>query len=334
MTKLSASAGISSVSATICPRTSVCAGNKQHRIYVCRRRWSRCRANAKIAQLWFSAEHINETESGLKHFGAEAVQGDVIGVGIHVGTMNGAVAQIAEWAKNRESRTVFFCNAHSLAHARMHKEFRTTLDDGDLRLPDGAPVAHVLRQKGFEDQKRVCGPDLMLEYFAHASDRGEAVFLYGSTPATLEKLRARCAEDFPGLQVHAYSPPFRKLSRTEDEEVVRMITESGAKTLWVALGCPKQEHWIIEHRGRIPAVMLGVGAAFAFHAGVMSRAPQWMQQAGLEWLQRLVMDPRRMWKRYLVTNSVFLFYAAMGALKHRKSQRLRSRGLKTKASTK
>lgn len=254
----------------------------------------------------------------MKHLTAEGMQGEVIGIPVHVGNMQSALSQVAAWARKRESRSVYFCNAHSLAHARTHGAFRKVLDTADLRLPDGAPVAYMLRRVGFEDQKRVCGPDLMLEYLALASREGESVFFYGSTPATLEKLVARCAEDYPGLKVHAYSPPYRPLSKEEDEEVIRTIISSGAATVWVALGCPKQEQWIAEHRGRIPAVLLGVGAAFAFHAGVISRAPRWMQKTGLEWLHRLVSDPGRLWRRYLVTNSSFLFFAALSALGRRR----------------
>jgi len=256
----------------------------------------------------------------LKHVAAEGLQGDVIGIPIHVGSMSSALAQIAHWARTRESRSVFFCNAHSLAHARSHRSFKQVLASADLRLPDGAPVAYMLRRVGFEDQTRVCGPDLMLQYFALAEERGESVFLYGSTPPTLERLVARCAADFPRLKVHVYSPPFRTLSSEEDEAVVKMISDSGASTVWVALGCPKQENWIAEHRNRISAVLLGVGAAFAFHAGVISRAPGWMQKTGLEWLHRLATDPARLWKRYLLTNSSFIFYSVLSSLR---GQRLR-----------
>ena len=259
-------------------------------------------------------------EREVKHLHAQGLQGDVIGTGIHVGGMDAALSQISDWAKKRESRSVFFCNAHSVAHARSHRQFRAVLDSADLRLPDGAPVAQMLRLAGFQNQRRVCGPDLMLQYLALAEARCEAVFFYGSTPETLEKLQARCARDFPRLTVHAYSPPFRALSEEEDEPIVRLIAASGAPTVWVALGCPKQEQWIAEHRDRIPAVVLGVGAAFAFHAGVAARAPRWMEQCGLEWLHRLATDPGRMWKRYLVTNSAFLFYAALSVLGRRQAR--------------
>lgn len=253
----------------------------------------------------------------MKHQNTATSQGDVIGIGIHAVSMQAAVAQISEWTNSRESRAVFLCNAHSLAHGRTHRKFRDALESGDLRLPDGAPVAYMLRRAGFKNQSRVCGPDLMLKYFKSAADRGETVFLYGSTPSTLAKLKERCSKEFPGLKVHSYSPPFRALSEDEDEEVVRMITASGAQTVWVALGCPKQEQWIAEHRDRIHSVLLGVGAAFAFHAGDSARAPSWMQQFGLEWLHRLMSDPRRMWKRYLVTNTQFLLFAALSAVRIR-----------------
>lgn len=248
------------------------------------------------------------------------MQAEVIGVPVHVGDMRQAIGQIQSWAKTRESRAVFFCNVHSLTTARLNTDFEATVNSADLRLPDGAPIAYMLRRSGFQDQKRVSGPDLMQNYLAVAEQAGESIFLYGSTPEVLVKLVARVSQEHPRLKIHTYSPPFRQLTSAEDEEIVRMIASSGASTVWVALGCPKQEQWIEEHRGRIPAVMLGVGAAFAFIAGVAPRAPLWMQKAGLEWLHRLFSDPGRLWKRYLATNSAFLAYAAIAALKDRQKR--------------
>lgn len=259
----------------------------------------------------------------MKHLFAEGLQGEVLGIPVHAASMPSALSQVASWAHHSESRAVFFCNAHSLAHARSNGDFRQVLDSADLRLPDGAPVAYMLRRSGFEDQTRVSGPDLMLHYMATAEDRGEPVFLYGSTPSTLDKLLVRLSEDHPRLMVHAYSPPFRELTHEEDEEIVQRIIASGAKTVWVALGCPKQEQWITDHRDRIPAVMLGVGAAFAFHAGVAPRAPEWMQKRGLEWLHRLATDPKRLWKRYLVTNTTFIFYAIVSSISRRSAVQAR-----------
>jgi N-acetylglucosaminyldiphosphoundecaprenol N-acetyl-beta-D-mannosaminyltransferase len=158
----------------------------------------------------------------------------------------------------------------------------------------------------------------MLQYCAHAASIGEAIFLYGSTPATLEALQRRLTERWPTLKIAgAIAPPFRPSTRAEDEQVIRAVNESGARTLWVGLGCPKQEFWTTAHRGAVQAVMIGVGAAFDFHAGTARRAPLWMQEHGLEWLHRFISEPRRLWKRYLVTNTVFVLGAARQLLAKR-----------------
>jgi N-acetylglucosaminyldiphosphoundecaprenol N-acetyl-beta-D-mannosaminyltransferase len=151
----------------------------------------------------------------------------------------------------------------------------------------------------------------MLDYCAAAAARGEPLFLYGSTDATLLKLRDALRARWPTLVIAGhYAPPFRPLSEAETAEVLERIHASGARTVWVGLGCPKQEVWMHAQRGRLRAVMVGVGAAFDFHAGTLPRAPDWMRHAGLEWLHRLASEPRRLWRRYLVTNSRFIAGAA------------------------
>lgn len=226
-------------------------------------------------------------------------------------SMSEALQRVANWAALRSSRVVCFCNVHSVVTCRRDAAFQSALSSADLRLPDGAPVAWMLRRLGKVGQSRVSGPDFMWAYFAQAARRGERVFLYGSTPSTLERLQDAIRRSFPGLVVAgAWSPPFRALSEEEDQAVTRLINESGANSVWVGLGCPTQERWMRAHRGSIHAVMLGVGAAFDFHAGVRPRAPGWMRQAGLEWLHRLASEPRRLWRRYLVTNSLFTALAA------------------------
>lgn len=220
--------------------------------------------------------------------------------------------RIAAWAARRESRVVCICNVHSVVTASDDRAFHAALASADLATPDGAPVAWMLRRLGARGQARVSGPDLMCDYMADAAARNEAVFLYGSSGATLQKLQQRLREDWPGLRIAgAISPPYRTLSAAEDEADVRAINASGAHTVWVSLGCPKQELWMAAHRGRVQAVMLGVGAAFDFHAGTLTRAPAWMRHSGLEWLHRLFSEPRRLWRRYLVTNTLFV----LGALR-------------------
>ncbi len=188
----------------------------------------------------------------------------------------------------------------------------------DMATPDGAPVAWMLRRQGAKAQQRVSGPDLMLDYCAHAATTGEAIFLYGSSPATLALLHKQLHRRWPALRIAgAISPPFREPSATEDDADVQAINASGAATLWVSLGCPKQELWMAAHRGRIHMPMLGVGAAFDFHAGAVARAPAWMRGSGLEWLHRLASEPRRLWRRYLLTNTAFMFRAARQLLASR-----------------
>lgn len=222
-----------------------------------------------------------------------------------------AIARIDGWAARGESRSVFACNVHSVCEAFNDADFEATLDAADLCTPDGAPVAWMLRRLAAPSQPRVCGPDLMWGYFAHAEQQGRSVFLYGSDPQTMAALQTRIAQTFPKLHVAGWHcPPFRELTSAENAEDVETIRRSGAQSVWVSLGCPRQERWIAAHRGVIPAVMIGVGAAFGFHAQTLPRAPAWMQRAGLEWMHRLLKEPRRLWRRYFHTNSLFLLRAA------------------------
>lgn len=221
-----------------------------------------------------------------------------------------ALERIRSWSAAKESRYVCICNSHSVVTATQDPVFRKVVEAADLATPDGAPVAWMLRKLGHHNQERINGPDLMWRYLEAAATRDESIFLYGGTESTLDALKGVLATRFPDLKIAgAYSPPFRALSAEEDEAVVSMINTSGAGTVWVSLGCPKQEKWMLEHRGRISAVMLGVGAAFDYHAGTIKRAPLWMQRNGLEWLHRLSSEPRRLWRRYFVTNTLFVIGA-------------------------
>lgn len=241
---------------------------------------------------------------------------DVIGAKIDVVYWGGAVATLLRWASARESRYVCACNVHSVVTAQRDERLAGAVRGADMVVPDGAPVAWLMRKSGVEAQQRVSGPDLMWRYFAAAAVYGETVFLLGGTQDTLARLKARIEATFPRLRVvGTHSPPFRAMSAEEDAALVRMLNDSGATTIWVALGCPKQEIWMAEHRDRIHSVLVGVGAAFGFHAGTTRRAPAWMQRLSLEWLHRLLSEPRRLWRRYLTTNTLFLFAAARQLLR-------------------
>jgi N-acetylglucosaminyldiphosphoundecaprenol N-acetyl-beta-D-mannosaminyltransferase len=218
-----------------------------------------------------------------------------------------AIGLITQWGASHESRYVCICNVHSVVTTTSDVEFKIAVNNADMATPDGAPIAWALRHLGHHAQERINGPDLMMKYLAEAERLGQVVFFYGSTDTTLARLRVALNGQFPRLRIGGtYSPPFRPLSREEDERIVKMINESGANVVFIGLGCPKQEKWMAEHRGRINAVMVGVGAAFDYHAGVIKRAPLWWQRNGLEWLYRLGSEPRRLFKRYMVTNTLFV----------------------------
>lgn len=218
-----------------------------------------------------------------------------------------ALARIHAWAARRESRYVCITNVHSVVTAGQDAAFGQVIEQADMATPDGAPLAWMLRRLGHAGQQRINGPDLMWRYCQQAAARDESIFLYGASEHTLQLLQDRLCQQFPGLRIAgAISPPFRPLSAAEEEAFVAAINASGAGTVWVSLGCPKQEKWMAAQRGRIQAVMIGVGAAFDFHAGTVTRAPAWMREHGLEWLHRLASEPRRLWRRYLVTNSLFI----------------------------
>jgi N-acetylglucosaminyldiphosphoundecaprenol N-acetyl-beta-D-mannosaminyltransferase len=234
----------------------------------------------------------------------------ILGCFINAGSWDHTINRIHGWSAAHESRYVCICNVHSLVTARHDSVFHNALINADMATPDGMPVTWMLRQMGFPNQQRINGPDLMWRYCELAERMNESIFLYGSTQKTLDNLQRRLSISFPKLVIAgSYSPPFRTLSHEEDAEITNRINNSGANTVFVSLGCPKQELWMQAHRGKINAVMVGVGAAFDYHAGTIKRAPLWMQHHGLEWLHRLYSEPRRLWKRYMVTNSIFIVVA-------------------------
>jgi N-acetylglucosaminyldiphosphoundecaprenol N-acetyl-beta-D-mannosaminyltransferase len=240
----------------------------------------------------------------------------ILGARIDATSYAAATEQILAWAAAGESRVVCAANVHTVMEAQDTPAFRRLINGADLNTPDGVPLVWALRALGVKHQTRVYGPDLTLAVCAAAAEHGTPVGFFGGTPAVLEKLLENFRQQFPKLRmVYTWSPPFRALTPAEDETAVAAITASGARILLVGLGCPKQERWMMEHRGRVPAVMLGVGAAFDFHAGNVRQAPRWMMRLGLEWLFRLVMEPRRLWRRYLKHNPRFVWLFARQLLR-------------------
>lgn len=234
----------------------------------------------------------------------------VLGVPIDAVSFVAAQDRIMAWGHAHDSRYVVLANVHVVVTASREAAFGAAVAAADLATPDGAPVAWMLGKLSGVAQERVSGPDLTWVLLGRCEAEVLPVYFFGSSQATLAALAAKLNAAFPKLIVGGFeSPPFRPLTRQEDAESVARINTSGAGLVFVGLGCPKQEFWMQAHRGQINAVMLGVGAAFDFHAGTVSRAPAWMREHGLEWLHRLASEPRRLWRRYLVTNSLFVLGA-------------------------
>jgi N-acetylglucosaminyldiphosphoundecaprenol N-acetyl-beta-D-mannosaminyltransferase len=195
-------------------------------------------------------------------------------------------------------------------------EYRAIVNGADLVTPDGMPLVWALRLFGVVGATRVRGLTLTVHVLERAATTGVAVGFYGTSPEVLRCMLDACKRRFPGLRVaYAHAPAFRQATAEEDAAVVRGINDSGARILFVGLGCPKQELWMASHRGRVNAVMLGVGAAFDFLAGVKPQAPAWMQHVGLEWVFRLATEPRRLWRRYAYHNPRFMVLVAGQYLK-------------------
>ena len=236
---------------------------------------------------------------------------DLLGVHISAVTFDAAVAMIGEWGRKGIRTYVNACPVDVIVRCHDSPELTRIVNCSGLVMADGMPVVWIGRLLGW-NVERGYGPDLMLEVcrlYRRAGDTpGFRHFLYGGTSDILEKLETNLERRFPGIEiVGRYAPPFRPLTKDEDEGVVRLINEAHATVVWCGLGTPKQIYWMAEHREFLTTpVLIGVGAAFNFHAGVVRQAPRWMMRVGLEWLFRLAVEPRRLWKRYLVGNTRFV----------------------------
>ena len=235
----------------------------------------------------------------------------VVSVDLSSGHYDRFIEQIIELARVRISSYICVANAHMTIEAWQNPDFATVVNCADIVTPDGMPLVKSLKLLYGIEQDRVAGMDLLPGLIAEAELIGLSLFFYGSTDDVLCKITERVGHDHPGVRIAGtYSPPFRVLSEREERGIVEEINNSDANIVMVALGCPKQEIWMARHKGKINAVMLGVGGAFTVYAGTQSRAPEWMQLCSLEWLYRLCQEPRRLFKRYLVTNTLFLVLLA------------------------
>lgn len=244
---------------------------------------------------------------------------ELMGVRVSVTSYDELIEPILLAAASRQPAIVDHMPAAGLVEFGGDAALRRVLDGFDVVAPDGHPVRWALNWlRGTELRDRVYGPELMRRLCGHAAERGIGIYLYGSVPAVLARLRKNLIRQLPDLDIRGVeSPPFRRLTDAEDRETVERINASGAGLVFLGLGCPKQEIFAYSHRNRIRGVQLCVGAAFDFLAGTKPMAPRWMQERGLEWLFRLASEPRRLCHRYLVGNSIFVVRLAREAARVR-----------------
>jgi N-acetylglucosaminyldiphosphoundecaprenol N-acetyl-beta-D-mannosaminyltransferase len=254
-------------------------------------------------------EHSNDIALQNSEGGGDGIASRyIVGMRVDATSYEQACRQILAWADHKESRYVCASTVNNAIESVDDPTFRAVMNGADMVTPDGMPLVWGLRLLGCREATRVYGPDLTEKLLALAAARGTRVGFYGGDPVVLATLTYVARRRWTGLRiVYTFSPPFRPLTTEEDGRTTGDIKTSGVQILFVGLGSPKQDRWMAEHKGSFDAVMVGVGAAFDFIAGTKRQAPPFMQRAGLEWLFRLLSEPRRLWKRYLVRNPWFVW---------------------------
>lgn len=244
---------------------------------------------------------------------------DVLGVNVSAINPAQALTQIKRWLDEREHHYVCVTGVHGIMESHDDAQLRAIHNEAGMVTPDGMPLVWLSKLRGFDHVDRVYGPDLMLAVCEASVAWGARHFLYGGAEGVPELLADRLRERFSGIHiVGSHSPPYRACTAEEDDAIVRAIDDSGADIVWVGLSTPKQERWMHEHVGRLRApVLIGVGAAFDFHAGLKAQAPRWMQRSGTEWLFRLLTEPRRLWRRYARNNPRFVALVLRDAWRRR-----------------
>jgi len=236
---------------------------------------------------------------------------NVLGVNVSTLNLDRAVAEVTKALETRQKGYICVTGVHGVSEARLDAGFRRVLNRAFLNTPDGMPMVWMGRLQGHRHMGRVYGPDLMLRLCQLSQSRGFTHFFYGGGPGVAEELKRRLEARFPGLKtVGTYTPPFRPLTSEEEAALMRLVNQAKPDLFWVGLSTPKQEKFMAQYWQKLEATLfVGVGAAFDFHAGRTRQAPRWMQRSGLEWLFRLCCEPRRLWKRYLKNNPLFVLRA-------------------------
>lgn len=233
---------------------------------------------------------------------------NILGVGVSAVNMQQALDALSGWVEQGHRTYVIVCPVHTVMLCQRNPTLRHVVNLAGLVTPDGMPLVFLSRWMGYPHVGRVYGPDLMFAFSELAAKRGYRQYYYGGAPGVPEQLAERLSGQFPKLRVAGtYSPPFQESTLEDDKIVVDRLNAAEPDIIWVGLGSPKQDFWMAQHREQLNApVLIGVGAAFDFLTGRVPQAPRWMQQSALEWLFRLGTEPRRLWRRYLIDNPLFL----------------------------
>ena len=237
---------------------------------------------------------------------------NILGVNIAAIDMKWLLDFISKNIKLLSGDYITVANVHTTVIAYEDVNYKEVQNGGVMAIPDGGPLSSLGQRRGYKSMKRTTGPSLMEEILKVSVEKGYRHYFYGSTEETLDKLFQTLEREYPGLQIAGmYSPPFRPMLKDEDAAIIERINETKPDFVWVGLGAPKQEKWMAEHQGRVQGLMIGVGAGFDYFAGNIDRAPEWMQKHNLEWVYRLIQDPKRLFARYLHTNTKFIWNAVI-----------------------
>lgn len=241
----------------------------------------------------------------------------VIGMRVDMVQIPSVLEMMEEWIKNRTSGNyIVVANANNAILGNRMEEVRNAARCSSLTVPDGITLVLLARFYGYKLSRRVYGPELMESFCRLAAEKGYTNYFYGGTEEAIEKMRRKLLKKYPDLKIAGYySPPFRSLTNEETGDKIKKINDEKPDVLWVGLGCPKQEIWMYRNREklRVP-VIVGVGAAFDFYSGIKKQAPKWMRENGLEWFFRLINEPQRLWKRYIIDGTLFIYKAGIEAI--------------------
>lgn len=235
---------------------------------------------------------------------------NILGVNVSVVNIEETLRFITGNLERLKGKYICVSNVHTTIMSYENKDYCAIQNNAAMVLPDGGPLSRFGKSRGYDRMDRVAGPDLMEAIFELSGTENYRHFFYGATNDTLDRLQKRLLDRYPQIRIAGvFSPPFRKMTLKEDDQIIKKINEAKPDFIWVGLGAPKQEQWMAEHQGQMEGLMIGVGAGFDYHAGNIKRAPLWMQRHNLEWFYRLCQEPRRLFVRYFRTNIKFLYLA-------------------------